>query len=300
MKPNLVMTWIVCFVCVAPRTVHASVIVLDSIQVGGYYDGGASPDNLPSFQNYFVGYGSLAGGGRTPERRSFFYFELPPLDGPIVSATLTLKLPFGGLIYGKGPGDPAMGPIPSDPTETFLVGVTPFSPAFVTSTGLTAAEIDDVFESFNDTAVSVPLVFTMGGPPPPADELFPIPFAPPGIAALTAAAGGPIVLTGWMPSWSEDFRIGGMPPGLVEGSELIWGLTDVHKADFPEPTLTIITAAVDPAVVPEASSLAVWTLGAAAAVACIGLQRIGCARFVAGGSPRLALSPVRGAIATRE
>jgi hypothetical protein len=127
----------------------------------------------------------------------------------------------------------------------------------------------------------------MGGPPPPADELFPLPFAPPGISALTAAAGGPIVLTGWMPSWTEDFRVGGMPPSLVEGSELIWGLTDVHKADFPEPTLTIITAAVD-AAVPEASSWAVWVVGAAVTTA--GLRQRNIARGRRG-SPRSAPAP---------
>jgi len=30
---------------------------------------------------------------------------------------------FGGLIFGKGPGDPAAGPLPSDPTETFALGI---------------------------------------------------------------------------------------------------------------------------------------------------------------------------------
>src|SRR5262245_41016685 len=98
----------------------ADVFVVESAQVGGFFAGGATPDNSPSFQNYFVGYGSLSGGGRTPERRSFFHFDLSGVSGDIVSATLELKLVMpGGLKFGKGPGDPMMGPIPDDSMEEF-------------------------------------------------------------------------------------------------------------------------------------------------------------------------------------
>jgi hypothetical protein len=56
----------------------------------------------------------------TPERRSFFWFSLAGIPaGTIDSATLSLTLPFGGLIFGKGLGDPLAGPVPDDPFEEF-------------------------------------------------------------------------------------------------------------------------------------------------------------------------------------
>jgi hypothetical protein len=215
--------------------------VLESDQVGGFYAGGAPPDNSPTFQNYFVGYGSLTGGGRTPERRSFFHFDLSGISGDVVSATLELKLVFGGLIFGKGPGTPP-DPIPSDPFEEFQLGGI-FDPGLpvskVTSPTLTPPEIMGIFGALDDAPIALPFGFTMGGPPPP-DPIV-ITLGPGGLTLLEMKAGGDVVLTGWMPTWSFDSRM--FMGGFVEGSELIFGFTDV-SAGFPKPILTITTAAV--------------------------------------------------------
>jgi hypothetical protein len=238
----------------------ADVFTYESVQVGGFYAGGATPDNSPTFQNYYVGYGSLTGGGRTPERRSFFHFSLPGLSGDVVSATLTLKLVIpGGLKFGKGPGDPA-GPLPDDPFEEFQLGATFFPPSMVTSPTLTFPEITAIFSSFDDAPMAAPYAFGGGG----AMETVEISLSAPGLTLLETFAGGDVVLTGWMPTWSFDSRIvpGSMPPMFAEGSELIFGLTDVSSG-FAKPVLTITTA------VPEAG--AAWLLGAAA-LSCAGFR----------------------------
>ncbi len=231
---------VLCFLVAG--TARADVVVLEPVQVGGFYAGGASPDNLPSFQNYYVGYGSLTGGGRTPERRSFFHFDLSGVSGDVVSATLELKLIFGGLIFGKGPGTPP-DPIPSDTFEEFQLGGV-FDPGLpvskFTSTMLTPPEITGIFGAMDDAPIASPLGFTMGGPPPP-DPIV-ISLGPAGLTLLEMKAGGDVVLTGWMPTWSFDSRM--FMGGFVEGSELIFGGTDVHLSHFPKPVLTITTAAV--------------------------------------------------------
>jgi hypothetical protein len=236
---------VVCCLVVA-STAAADVVVLEPVQVGGFYAGGAPPDNLPSFQNYYVGYGSLTGGGRTPERRSFFHFDLSGISGDVVSATLELKLIPGGLIFGKGPGTPP-DPIPSDTFEDFQLGGV-FDPALpaskFTSTRLTSPEIMGIFGAMDDAPIAPTLGFTMGGPPPP-DPIV-ITLGPAGLTLLEMKAGGDVVLTGWMPTWSFDSRM--FMGGFVEGSELMFGGTDVHLSHFPKPVLTITTA------VPEVSS----------------------------------------------
>src|SRR5688572_24622551 len=65
-------------VCTTP---HAAVVSIDALQTGGFYADG-SADNTPGFQNYFVGYGTTPGFGRTPERRSFFWFSLAGISEP--------------------------------------------------------------------------------------------------------------------------------------------------------------------------------------------------------------------------
>src|SRR5262245_26788204 len=191
-----------CFL--AAGVARADVVVLEPLQVGGFYAGGAAPDNLPSFQNYYVGYGSLTGGGRTPERRSFFHFDLAGVSGEVVSATLELKLIPGGLIYGKGPGTPP-DPIPSDEFEEFQLGGV-FDPALppskFVSTMLTTPEITGIFSAMDDAPIAPPLAFTMGGPPP-ADPLV-ITLGAAGLTLLEMKAGSDVVLTGWMPTWSFD------------------------------------------------------------------------------------------------
>ena len=233
----------------------ADIITLDATQVGGFYADGA-PDNDFAHQNYFVGYGTTPGSPRTSERRSFFYFDMPVVPGEILSAKLSLKLMFStSLIFGKGPGMPP-DPIPSDEFETFQLGVTTLPASMVTSPGLPSSEWGVVFDSFDDIPVADPKMFFS------ADEL-PLPAVieihldSMGLTALTIKQGSDLVLTGWMPSWSHDDRIG--PDGKpVEGSELIFGFSDVPDI-VPMPTLTIEYAPV-----PEPGTLAAVGLGVAA------------------------------------
>lgn len=250
----------------------ADVIELSAAQAGGYY-AGSPPDNLAEFQNYFVGYGTSPGSPRTPERRSFFVFDLAPVDRTIASASLHLTLKFGGLIYGKGPGDPAAGPVLDDPVEEFVVGVSPFPTALVTSPGVGAdpATVADIFASFAATPVSDPFTFSPATPimtdPLTGDAEISIPLTAPGIAALNAASGvsGKIVLTGWMPTWSPDARTApGDPAKLFEGSELIFGFSDVHSGLVPAPVLELTLAPVPEPAVWVSMLAGLFAVGAAA------------------------------------
>lgn len=239
-------------------------VTLPALQSGGFYaDGGA--DNDLAFENYFVGYGTTPGFARTAERRSFFHFDLAPLAGlgAVTSATLKLRLPFGGLIFGKGPGDPAAGPLPSDAVEVFALGAVHVPSAVVTSPTLTIGEVLALFAMIDDFAVAAPHVFGAAPLPDPGDggpPIVTIALDAVGLAELSARLGADIVLGGWMPSWSEDLRLVPGSGDLVEGSELIFGLTDVHKLELLRPLLTVTFAA--PAVPLPGSA---WLLLAAAA-----------------------------------
>lgn len=234
---------------------HADLISLDVEQTGGFYAGGATPDNSVAFQNYYVGYGTTPGHPRTPERRSFFWFDLGIVPATIVSAKLVLELPFGGLIFGKGPGTPGPG-VPDDPFEEFAVSATPFAAPLVTSPGLDAGTASAIFESFAGPYLGGK-TFVLGGPPPGA--FIEIDLNATAIGYLNSKAGGDVVLTGWMPTWSEDFRT--FPGGeLFEGSELIFGFTDVHTGAVAKPKLELVTAPV-----PEPATLLLAALGLGAA-----------------------------------
>jgi hypothetical protein len=230
----------------------AQAVGIEATQVGGFTADGAKA-NDPAFQNYFVGYGTTPGFGRTPERRSFFVFDLPalPPGSVVAAATLELRLPFGGLIFGKGPGDP--GPsVPSDPFETFALtlplGV---DKALVLSPGLTPPEVMALFATIAAApAAADPKTFGLGAPLPPDPDgkgaVIALSLGAPALAKLNASLGSDFVLTGWMPTWSEDLRPKpGDPGAFFEGSELIFGLTDVH-AGVPKPVL-VLTVVPEPA-----------------------------------------------------
>ncbi len=231
----------------------AEIVEVDVFQTGGFYDGGFV-DNSPTFQNYFVGYGTSPGTARTPQRRSFFWFKLDTIpDGGIVSATLSLELPFGGLIFGLGPGTPPPPP-PPDPFEEFSLCAVPFSGEAVTDPTLTLAEADAMFEAFNDVPIADPAVFILDGPPPP--PVIEISIGALGLSFLNARPLPEFVLTGWMPTWSEDLRpgVGGAP--FLEASELIFGLTDVHTGAVAKPKLTLdITPVPEPATIISVAAL---------------------------------------------
>lgn len=233
----------------------ADVMVLDSIQVGGFFAEGL-PSNLPHFQNYYVGYGTTPGFDRTPERRSFFWYDIPVIPGEILSAKLSLDLLVStSLIFGKGSGMPP-DPIPDDEFESFQLGVTTFSAGFVTKPDITVEEAAMVFDSFDDIDVAAEKVFLKADPLPLPAKIE-IHLDAMGLMALSMKQGKDLVLTGWMPSWSHDDRKG--PDGkFIEGSELIFGFSDVGSL-VPKPTLTIEYAPV-----PEPATIAVLGFGVAA------------------------------------
>jgi hypothetical protein len=223
---------------------------LVALQSGGFYADG-SADNSPSFQNYFVGYGTSPGLPRTPERRSFFVFELPPLpDGMFIgAATLTLRLPFGGLVFGAGPGVPGVDDIEPDAEEGFALGLLVVPLPVLLSPALTPPEALGVFELIDALPLAAPMIFSPGMVlPDPGDggpPLVPIVLDDAGLAALHGAAGASIAFGGWMPSWSEDLRLSPSPPPLyLESSELIFGFTDVHLMPLLAPVLTLSLVAV--------------------------------------------------------
>jgi hypothetical protein len=124
-----------------------------------------------------------------------------------------------------------------------------------------------LFSLMDDAAVAAPVVFGAGVPlPDPGDggpPIVDIALDAAGLAELSARLGAEVVLSGWMPSWSEDFRIDPASGDLVEGSELIFGLTDVHAVDLLRPMLTLHFAAPAALPLPASPLLAVLALGAA-------------------------------------
>lgn len=227
-------------------------ITIAATQTGGFYADGL-PDNFPGFQNYHVGYGTSIGFERTSERRAFYWFEIPDLTAPIVGATVTLTLATpGGLIFGKGPGDPEAGPVADDPFETFVLSATPFGPEVITSPGLTLPEAAAIFGTFAGPALADPVTYGPGIMDPPDDGKVIMPLNGMGLAFLAGALGGDMIFTGFMPTWSHDERPepGGDPGDYFEAHELFFALSDVHTG-FPAPVLTIFTADIEPEPVPE-------------------------------------------------
>jgi hypothetical protein len=238
----------------------AHAIGLEATQVGGFAaDGGKAND--PAFQNYFVGYGTTPGFARTAERRSFFVFDLPalPAGSSVAAATLEIRLPFGGLIFGKGPGDP--GPsVPSDAFEVFALTLPlGLDKALVLSPGLSPPEVMALFATIAVApAAADAYVFGLGAPLPPDPDgkgaVISLGLTGAALAKINASLGSDLVLTGWMPSWSEDLRPKpGDPGAFFEASELIFGLTDVH-AGVPKPVLMLT-------VVPEPASALLFGAG---------------------------------------
>jgi hypothetical protein len=245
----------------------ASALSVSAAQSGGIYASGAY-QNAPTFQNYFVGYGTTPGLPRTAERRSFFVFDVPalPPGGHYAAATLKLRLPFGGLVFGKGPGTPGVDPIADDSFESFALGWLDVPSAVVLSPSLGAAEAAVLFGLMAASPVAAPTSFTPGMVLPPSGDGGPpivsIALDGAGLAALNLKAGGSIVLSGWMPSWSEDLRLSPSPPPLFfEASELIFGLTDVHVLAVLTPKLELAVA-----VVPELPTAGLLMAGLAVVV----------------------------------
>lgn len=244
-------------------------VTLTQRQSGGIFADGGLNNGL-GFQNYYVGYGTTPGFGRTAERRSFFVFDLPPLPaGWVLSgARLELQLPYGGLIFGKGPGEPGVDEVAPDPYESFQLGLLPVASAVVTDVTLPPAAGMLLFSMMDDLPVAMPRVFHFGDllhdipdgdvPVPPVTIAIELDAA--GLSALAAAmgpAGGEIVFSGWMPSWSHDERLNPTPPPLYfEASELIFGHTNVHVDPALASRLVLLAAPI-----PELPAAWLWAAG---------------------------------------
>jgi len=221
----------------------AGVIEVDSFHTGGFYglDGmgmpTATPDNDMSFQNYFMGHSTISG-FTTPERRSFFSFDMTgavPDGEEIVSMSLVLENVFGGTIANSTGG---------------------FEVVEFTSTSSAYDEIADpdgamvspieIFDSFGTGAFYGDVVFDMDGPlPGPVESML----SPDAIADAFDAM-----------MFDEVFMISGAlatyDPEPDAMFEFAFGLTDVvvdsTPTGFPVPKLVITTAPI-----PAPSSLLV-------------------------------------------
>ena len=268
----------------------ATTVSVDADQVGGFYADGTA-DNAASFQNYFVGYGTTPGSPRTAERRSFFTFDLSGITETVTEAKFSIFLPLGGMIFGTDcdgadpctgmlpmvddPGTPwddtDPGDWPKDTFEEFVLGATPFSSAEVTDTGLPPDDPGpglgklEIFETFDDAAIASPLTildtdpldFTSG----PIE--FVIELDAVGITLINdaIAAGGDLVLTGFMPSWSFEDRLTPLGDDLVEKSELMFGLSDLVVEDVPT---SLTTPFLELTTIPVPGAF--WLFGSAALV----------------------------------
>lgn len=232
-------------------------ISVETTHVGGFFADGVAM-NAPHHQNYFVGYGTTPGFPRTSERRSFFVFHLPEVPGTIIGAKLTLTLAATtSLIFGHAPG-PVSSPPPLDDMESFALGAIPISPSVVMDPHIGTPEVIALFGGMDDFPVAPTIDFLLDDPPGVFPMLVDVPFDGFGLGILTASAGGSLVLTGWMPTWTHDDRT--FPGGEVyEKNELIFGLSDITGPAGPIVPKPVLEIAYIP--VPEPGTAAVVGVG---------------------------------------
>lgn len=215
--------------------VSADTLIVPVTQLGGFL-GDGSFANDEDFQNYYVGYSTLTS---RAERRSFFVFDVPvfaPGMGELVGIDFAIRLPTGGLVFGKQL-DTADPPMPySDTEETFALSLTPFTADLVTSPldSATAATVFDALGSADLGSVTISSDEMLPFEPPPPG-FYPletaeviVPFSPAGMGLFvgSVAPGTPVVLGGVMTSWTANDELEPGSGGLVEKSELMFGLSD--------------------------------------------------------------------------
>lgn len=254
LKKHLIATLLIA----AGAGIQADIITTTPIQVGGFYDTGGI-DNLPSHQNYYVGYGTV-GGVRSTERRSFFWYHIPSFSGDVVDVTIRLKmLVTTSLVFGISPGDPTV----HDTIEKFQLGATSLPASVMTDPTLTPTAADAVFDVMDDFPIAPTYDFVAGSIPsvPFAVEIH---LGAAGLGLVSGHRGADVVFTGWMPTWSYDARTDGMGHWL-EGDELLFGFSDIPGL-VPAPELTIYT-------VPEHSALLPMLFGISAMGLCALVRR---------------------------
>ncbi len=224
--------------CVGAAASHADVISVKYTQVGGFFgppapgDEPLMPDNLPGFQNYFVGQTVLPHGIVLPERRAFFAFDLSdvviPIGHEVVGVSMSTELVFGGVSANFSGGHEVVG---------FTSTPVPFG-VIVDPAG---AGVDplDIFMEFGVGEMFGMVEFLEDGPPPGEIE---VDFSPPGMAMVAGMIGSPeaFVVTSRLLTFDPA-------PGEIV-SEFAYGFTDLVKfgdeTDFPPVYLKIMTAPV--------------------------------------------------------
>lgn len=275
----------VCVAVVAP--VSAIDIEVDTSmgggQVGGFYgpyDPGIddppvgypstlAPDNLPTFQNYYMGrttLGPLGSSPSTPERRAFFMFDM---TGVLAS------VPAGHTISGLSidltltPGGSAVLANFSGGVESVEFSSTPFTEMEILDPVGEGVSTDAIWGSFGTStpygSFDISGTPPSGGSPASADGVMTL---PPdtytidlmgGIPDVETAigAGGIFIVSARLSSFDPDVIGPGTPPA-VDPYEYVFGITDVvpmsgGSPSVPAPILTIST-------IPEPSSVLLITI----------------------------------------
>lgn len=258
---------------------RGATIPVSSYQVGGFYGAYTpaddvppsypatiGPDNLPGFQNYFMGRTTTPMGFATPERRAFFIYDMAgvaasiPVGEHIVGVTIDLTLIPGGTSalanFTGGFEHVAFTSTPVPAPIILAPGAIP--PTSIWATFGTGAP-------FGDFVIGDP-----GGPmpTPPATYTIGLPGAI-GAMGPSIASGSFFVVTARLTTFDPG-PIGSTAPPPIDLYEYVFGLTDVTSptgSHAPIPYLTITTAPV-----PEPTSLALAAFGFVGLAAC-GMRR---------------------------
>ncbi|MGJ8650302.1 MAG: PEP-CTERM sorting domain-containing protein [Opitutaceae bacterium] len=221
---------------------------IDATQVGRYYADG-SADNLETFQNYYVGFSTLAA---PTESRNFFIFDLSTVTAPVTAASFTLVLPFGGLIFGIEDFGDAPYDDPTFQVEDFIIsGLPSFAYFGLTDPGIDSGTAMTYFDTFGDPGSAIGGTGFDPSDPPivPFEGLeVEIVLGAAGLALINSNLGGEIVITGRMLDVSPLFPGDpDGPGGPVDGekSELMFGLSDIVDSGGMEtglikPYLTLV------------------------------------------------------------
>jgi hypothetical protein len=211
----------------SPAPVDADIVEIEATQVGGFYEVGI-PDNSPTFQNYFVGHGTI-GSFTTPERRSFFIFDIPEL-GPgekLTGATFSLYLPTEFSVPANFFGG----------AEVFVVTSTAFSADTILDPMSAGVAPEEIFATFGMETFFGDLPIFLDDPPMGTFPLeMTIPLSPAAIAAIEASAGGKFVISGRMATYDPE-------PGALD--EIMFSLSDLvvggMDTPLPKPFLSFST-----------------------------------------------------------